>query len=490
VVIQKKRPSFYKILEYLSKMYDTIPMKDKSQISVDFSVNKNLIVHRTKSRALLIKEEVKDIKPVPPSVPFNSNSSDDNQEIKPKKKKTKIIRTESEKKRKENDLLLDSNNDMEISVSILYSEPNTNKDNVQNNDTVTCIIPSKWSSPIAKLEIKVNEHFSRLHQSIEKGLLKVDKDRYVLFRANSLSIDFNEMIKESFDFNDSLETFEFSQNFLYDLGYSIGKVDSINFKKKNQNIKDIKSLDQAGLVFIAYCGIGYVELLPFTKYSDDVEKMISVMKFKYSYESDAWGNQESKEHNSCCCVMAAGYTAGWGEVMLESIQATAEILCRARGDDHCLFIRTAPHKLNDSVIKFCKKQNIDSHGGIPTFLRNRKRTLLHIDLEQNNMEESWLNKNWKKIFKKSKETKTDPFNSKVFNNSEYLSRDVIELSTNELDKFYIDPRHGIVELADDKCVLLRGDGISRDFFYHGRRTIFDSGKIKCWLQIVCFKISF
>jgi len=373
---------------------------------------------------------------------------------------------------------------VDISVSLLYSEPiidNSNSDVIINrdNETVTCVIPSIWSKPIAKLEIKVNDHFSRLFQSLDKGFLKVDKVRYVLFRANSLSVDFNLMIKENFDFNSNLESFEFSQNFLYDFGYSIGKVDSINFKKNNKNIDDVISLDQAGLVFMAYYGIGYVELLPSTKYSDNIEKMITVMEFKYSFECDSWTNQQSKEVNSCSCVMAAGYTAGWGEVMLGNMQATAEILCRARGDDKCLFIRAVPHKLNDAVNRFCKKHNITNHGGLPTFLKNRKKTLTNLNFEkenENDSEERWLEKNWKKIFKKKETKPKEQFNSKIFNNSEYLSEDVIERSTKELDKFYIDPRHGLVELAGDKCVLLRGDGLSRDFFTMIEELFMTQGK--------------
>jgi len=175
--------------------------------------------------------------------------------------------------------------------------------------------------------------------------------------------------------------------------------------------------------------------------------------------------------------MAAGYTAGWGEIMLGGMMATAEILCKARGDATCLFLRTVPHKLNDAVTRFCKKHDIKNHGGLPIFLRNRKKTLLNLNVENendNDKEERWLDKNWKKIFKK-KDTKHQ-FNSKVFNNSEYLNTDVIEQTTKALDKFFIDPRHGVVELADDKCVLLRGDGLSREFFTMVEELFMTQGK--------------
>ena len=92
-----------------------------------------------------------------------------------------------------------------------------------HKNTITCIIPPNWANPIAELEIKVNAYFSKLNQNIEKGSLKVVGERYVLFRGNNLSIDFVNSIQENFDFSTSEESLEFSQNFLYDFGSSIGK---------------------------------------------------------------------------------------------------------------------------------------------------------------------------------------------------------------------------------------------------------------------------
>jgi len=48
---------------------------------------------------------------------------------------------------------------VDISVSLLYSEPiidNSNSDVIINrdNETVTCVIPSIWSKPIAKIRNK------------------------------------------------------------------------------------------------------------------------------------------------------------------------------------------------------------------------------------------------------------------------------------------------------------------------------------------------
>jgi len=53
---------------------------------------------------------------------------------------------------------------------------------------------------------------------------------------------------------------------------------------------------------------------------------------------------------------------------------------------------------------------------------------------------------------------------------------VIEKATEQLDKFIIDPRSGIVELAGDKCILIRGEAISRGFYSLVKELFITQGK--------------
>jgi len=100
---------------------------------------------------------------------------------------------------------------------------------VKQLHTVTCQIPDQWAPPIAKLEIQVNKYFSRLKQDLDLGTITVGDERYLLFRGHSLAVDFLTMVQQTFEFDGDGESLEFAQNFLYDLGYSIGKSDSDNF---------------------------------------------------------------------------------------------------------------------------------------------------------------------------------------------------------------------------------------------------------------------
>jgi len=53
----KKRPSFYKIVDYLSKMHEAIPQNEKSQITVDLTELTINVKPRSRSRVLLTDEE-------------------------------------------------------------------------------------------------------------------------------------------------------------------------------------------------------------------------------------------------------------------------------------------------------------------------------------------------------------------------------------------------------------------------------------------------
>jgi len=72
----KKRPSFYKIVDYLSKMHEAIPQNEKSQITVDLTELTINVKPRSRSRVLLTDEEESvNIKKVKNDVPTKESSS-------------------------------------------------------------------------------------------------------------------------------------------------------------------------------------------------------------------------------------------------------------------------------------------------------------------------------------------------------------------------------------------------------------------------------
>jgi len=273
---------------------------------------------------------------------------------------------------------------------------------------------------------------------------------------------FTKLVEGIFDFNNIDESFEFSQNFVYDLAYSIGKSDAINFATY-ASCDDKIALDNACLVYMAYTGIAFVELLEESVFSDDVNQHMVAIEFIYGFESEAW-NKENK-FKGCKCVFSAGYFAGWGESITGVMQATGEILCKSKGDDRCLFIRTVPYMLEEKITEYCDKHNINHYEGLPRFLKNRKETLpKRIQLELLTKDDkNWLQKNYKKI-KKEKEGRKRKNSKKKSYESLTSYEELHERASEALSQFFIDPVSGTVELAGDKCVLIRGNALSYDFF--------------------------
>lgn len=353
------------------------------------------------------------------------------------------------------------------------SQLRQDSDSSTHTRTVTCMAPEKWAPPLAKLEVQVNKYFSKLKQDLDMGTIHVNDERYVLFRGKSLALDFLNMVRSSFSFESEEQSLEFSQNFLYDLGYAVGKADAEHFLKST-NINDDVAKNNAGLVHIAYTGMAFVNLLPESVFSTIIEDECLIYEYTYSFESESW-IKENKLSDCSTCMMSAGYLAGWGESATGEMRAAAEIKCKSKGDEKCLFVRAAPFKLESMVKRF------GSTEPLPKFLKNRADTTMpyrkkvepnESDVEDN---EHWFRKSIKSLVKKIKTSKVEirepaspitpqKFNYKLFTQPSANTNDIEVKANEELNSFFIDPTTATVEMASERCVLLRGDSLSFRFF--------------------------
>ena len=361
--------------------------------------------------------------------------------------------------------------------------------------TVTCTVPDKWAPPIAKLEVQVNKYFSKLKQDLDCGTIMVNNERYLLFRAKSLAVDFFNLVQTSFSFDNSEQSLEFAQNFLYDLGTAIGKSDALHFLA-SAGIDDPVARNNAGLVHVAYTGMAFIDLRPESTYSKHVEDECLLYEYTYSFESDSWargnlspkpqqhlspnGNNGAHPTDFCTCMMSAGYMSGWGEGANGTVRATAEISCRSKGDHTCLFVRAVPYRL-ETMVKKTSGGNADP---LPRFLKNRADTTqphrnpnasANAELPAD-AEPSWFQQGFRHLFKRSKKhaanaaigeaTKATPqkFNVKSISPSELTIEEIDIRASRELNSFFIDPTTATVEMADERCVLLRGDALAHGFF--------------------------
>ena len=74
--------------------------------------------------------------------------------------------------------------------------------------------------------------------------------------------------------------------------------------------------------------------------------------------------------------MNSGYSSGWCEESFGFPLTSVEVTCKAKGDEHCTFIMSPPHKIQEHVNRFTsdskyavnKKITYD----IPTFFERKK----------------------------------------------------------------------------------------------------------------------
>lgn len=377
--------------------------------------------------------------------------------------------------------------------------------------TVTCTVPDKWAPPIAKLEVQVNKYFSKLKQDLDCGTIMVNNERYLLFRAKSLAVDFFNLVQTSFCFDRPEQSLEFAQNFLYDLGTAIGKSDAMHFLA-SAGIDDPVARNNAGLVHIAYTGMAFIDLRPESTYSKHPEDECLLYEYTYSFESDSWARRGStspaSQNNSaqsssstaaaptdfCTCMMSAGYMSGWGEGSNGIVRATAEISCRSKGDHTCTFVRSVPFRLESMV----RKTSGGQADPLPRFLKNRADTTQpnrssqtppsssrdskdgvpgNSGANDDSAPPSWFQAGFRHLFKRSKKPSSSnavgeaaksstpqKFNVKAIAPSELTIEEIDIRASRELNSFFIDPTTATVEMADERCVLLRGDALAHGFF--------------------------
>lgn len=453
-----KRPVFSKIIEHLQKILEQLPQVARQQTEID--LGPLLKFKKTNSLFALRKSNLR-----------KHTSSDDSHISSTTPTTTSTYESESPDSHDVNIESLSRQNstiNRELSQSTKHSS-----DTSPHTRTVTCKAPEKWAPPLAKLEITVNNYFSKLKQDLNRGTITVNEERYLLFRGHSLAVDFMKMVKESFNFDNEDQSLEFAQNFLYDLGYAIGKSDADHFLSTTK-ITDIVSRNNAGLVHIAYTGMAFVHLLEESTFESKVNDECLLYEYAYSFESESWLKKNKSNTDFCTCMMSAGYLAGWGEGATHSIKATAELQCKSKGDSKCLFVRADPINLESMAKK------IGATGPIPRFLKNRADTT--VPLKRTNSEiisqepdnEHWFSKGFKTLFKKTK-TKQEvkevaspispmKFNSKTFSSPELGAEEIDKRAEQELNSFFIDPTSATVEMASERCVLLRGDSLSYGFY--------------------------
>lgn len=231
----------------------------------------------------------------------------------------------------------------------------------------TVIVPEDQEEIFLNVEKRVEERFSDIHFDPESGEITVFGERYVLFRAGSVSHEFLNLVKERYSDYPEHEAVSIGNNFLYDNAKVLGKKDATAFHKRMKLEEPIERL-AAGPVHFALTGWANVEIF---EDSNPVPNNDYFLHFQHhnSFEAQSW-IKEGKTSDIPVCTMNCGYSAGWCEETFGIPLTTVEVTCEAKGDDACTFIMAPTSKIQEYVEQVVDLSSVENFE-IPVFFKRK-----------------------------------------------------------------------------------------------------------------------
>jgi signal transduction histidine kinase/CheY-like chemotaxis protein len=213
-------------------------------------------------------------------------------------------------------------------------------------------VPEDFKAAFEMAQDYVHNYFDNRLEDPSRANIEIQGERYILVRAASMSVDFFETVKNLYSDEGEKKARDVAWNMLFDIAHSIGKADAKNFHEK-MNVKEPLEKLSAGPIHFAYSGWAFVRILPESLPNPD-ESFFLVYDHPFSFESHAW-IQRGKLSNHPVCVMNAGYSSGWCEESFGLHLVSAEIMCKAKGDENCRFVMAAPWKIESLISNYLER---------------------------------------------------------------------------------------------------------------------------------------
>ena len=202
-------------------------------------------------------------------------------------------------------------------------------------------VPDEFAPMFEEAEEVVSRYFQEKMEDPTKGIIKIGDDRYVLIRAESMSIRFIDQMSAALGEDAAL-------NFLYSFAKIIGRNDARDFHEKRGLIDPIQKLS-AGPVHFSFTGWALVDILPESAPAPD-ESYFLMYDHPNTFEADSY-LKHGRKTTRPVCVFSAGYSAGWCSESFGLNLDAREISCRARGDGACRFIMAPAERIEEHVRK-------------------------------------------------------------------------------------------------------------------------------------------
>ena len=238
----------------------------------------------------------------------------------------------------------------------------------------TVRVPPPFEPLFEQAQEYVGRFFSERRDIPEQAKIEVFGQRYMLVRARAMSVEFFEMIQRLYRDKGQDEALGVARSLLFDIAHAMGLADANDFAER-MNLQDPIARLSAGPIHFSHAGWAFVDIFPESRPSPD-ENFYLIYDHPYSFESDSWISA-GKRTDYPVCVMNAGYSSGWCEASFGVPLVSSEILCRAKGDDHCRFIMAHPSRIQGYIHEYLHGQpHLASHVTryeIPGFFSRKKQ---------------------------------------------------------------------------------------------------------------------
>ncbi len=238
----------------------------------------------------------------------------------------------------------------------------------------TVRVPPQFEPLFEQAQEYVGRFFAERQDSPEHARIEVFGQRYMLVRARSMSVEFFEMIQRLYSDKGEVEARSVARSLLFDIAHAMGLSDARDFAER-MNLEDPIAKLSAGPIHFAHAGWAFVDISADSRPSPD-ENFYLLYDHPYSFECDSWMGA-GKRTDFPVCVMNAGYSSGWCEASFDVPLVSAEILCRAKGDEHCRFIMAHPAHIEAHIQAYFQAQPDHAHDTrgyeIPGFFSRKKQ---------------------------------------------------------------------------------------------------------------------
>lgn len=206
--------------------------------------------------------------------------------------------------------------------------------------------PEAFAELFATAETRLAEWLAQRVFKPEQATIAVGGERYLEVRANSLSVEFFDLVRNHYGGDRAPEADRVARALLFDIANALARVDAARLAEQ-VGATEPEAILALGPAHFALTGWARVVIHEGSR-PEATDDYVLLYDHENSFEAAAW-LERGRRPEQPVCVMNAGYSAGWCSQALGLELVATEILCRGRGDPCCRFVMAPPHRIHGHV---------------------------------------------------------------------------------------------------------------------------------------------